>query len=208
MTSTSTSPGAATGSGRSPYFRTSGPPNCSKNAAFIWFLASRSVVNLCHSRHRAAGRTICGEPAAAPKGIKVDLPRLAAQGRWDRLPPSRRLQKMTADFREVVTMSKSYEPRYVGDRSSAGAAIVALALATPGYAQSERHRSRSASSPKPRPSPARRSRRPRNSPPTRSTPRAASTAARSRSSPTTITRRPRKRCAPSSAPSTRITSTR
>ena len=34
-TSTTTSPAAATGSGKSPYFKTSGPPKCSMKAAFI-----------------------------------------------------------------------------------------------------------------------------------------------------------------------------
>src|SRR5262245_11704978 len=37
-----TSPGPATGSGRSPYFKTSGPPYCSMKAAFIAFLRSIS----------------------------------------------------------------------------------------------------------------------------------------------------------------------
>src|SRR6266545_1439062 len=37
-TSITTSPGWATGSGKSPYFRTSGPPNCSMKAAFIGFV--------------------------------------------------------------------------------------------------------------------------------------------------------------------------
>jgi len=41
-TSTTTSPDPATGSGKSPYFKTSGPPYCSMKAAFIVFFPLRS----------------------------------------------------------------------------------------------------------------------------------------------------------------------
>src|SRR5258708_24280410 len=40
-TSMTTPPGPATGSGKSPYFKTSGPPNCLMKAAFIVFLPLR-----------------------------------------------------------------------------------------------------------------------------------------------------------------------
>src|SRR5258708_7968872 len=43
-TSMTTSPGPATGSGKSPYWRTSGPPNRSINAAFISHLPPRPRV--------------------------------------------------------------------------------------------------------------------------------------------------------------------
>jgi hypothetical protein len=36
-TSMTTSPGPAAGSGKSPYFKTSGPPYCSMKAAFMMF---------------------------------------------------------------------------------------------------------------------------------------------------------------------------
>src|SRR4029450_8390871 len=40
--SMTTSPEPATGSGKSPYWNTSGPPYCSMNAAFIWHPSFRS----------------------------------------------------------------------------------------------------------------------------------------------------------------------
>src|SRR5262245_33332948 len=47
--SITTSPGAAVGSGRSPYFKTSGPPCRSMKAAFILFLTLHQMARQRHS---------------------------------------------------------------------------------------------------------------------------------------------------------------
>src|SRR5262249_32047947 len=76
-TSITTSSGAATGSGRSPYCRTSGPPNFWMNAAFIALLpcgsdadsmVSGNARRMVHGRReRSKGGSVCPGRSAAPQ---------------------------------------------------------------------------------------------------------------------------------------------
>jgi hypothetical protein len=66
-TSMTTSPGPAAGSGKSPYFKTSGPPYCSMKAAFMMFLPLRSGADPSITRWNA-GRMVhraCNQAMAA-----------------------------------------------------------------------------------------------------------------------------------------------
>jgi len=98
-TSTTTSPAAATGSGKSPYFKTSGPPNCSMKAAFIicrLFTRNAHRFETIRSMLRLGDHELWVRYPLFNEGADLERHLARAQACRSALPPSRRQPRSSA----------------------------------------------------------------------------------------------------------------